>query len=83
MPFVGLGAPGIEVLRSPEEVRRKVRLKSEAGPDAHYGCDVWNYHFTEATGVEGPEVSKGCYAGGDRGQPVTFEHWFSWVERQR
>ncbi len=83
MPFAGLGAPGIEVLRSPEEVRRKVLLKSEAGPDAHYACDVWNYCFTEATGVEGPEVSKGCYAGGNRGQPVTFEHWFSWVERQR
>lgn len=83
MPFVGIGAPGIEVLRSAEEVRRKVLPQSEGGPGARHSCDVWNYYFTEVTGVAGPDSLAGCYAGDDRGQPVTFEHWFSWLLRQR
>jgi hypothetical protein len=83
MPFVQLGAPGIEGLRSPEGVRRAVLERSEGGPGARHSCDVWNFYFAEATGVAGPEVDKGCYAGNDRSQPVSFEHWFAWVERQR
>ena len=83
MPFVQLGAPGIEPLRSPEEVRRKVLEKSEGGLDARHGCDVWNFYFAEVTGVAGPEGDKGCYAGNDRSQPVSFEYWWAWVERQR
>ncbi len=83
MPFVQLGAPGIDVLRSPEEVRRKVLEQSQAAAGTRLGCDHWNYLFTEATGVEGPDVSSGCYAGGDRGQPVSFEHWYGWLLRQQ
>jgi hypothetical protein len=80
MPFVGLGAPGIEVLRSPDRVRQAVLAKAQS---ALYGCDGWSYYFTEATGVESPDVSLGCYAGNDRGQLVTFDHWFAWLSRQR
>jgi hypothetical protein len=83
MPFVPLGAPGIEVLRSPEQVGRQVLEQSEGGPDARHSCDVWNFYFTQATGVSGPEAVRGCYAGNDRGQPVSFQHWFAWIERQR
>jgi len=83
MPFVQLGAPGIEVLRSPEQVGRKVLEQSEGGPDARHSCDVWNFYFTQATGVAGPEAGRGCYPGNDRGQPVSFQQWFTWVERQR
>lgn len=83
MPFVQLGAPGIEVLRSPEEVKRKVLARAAAQKDTLFSCDGWNYYFTAATGVAGPNVTLGCYGGNDRAQPVNFEHWFSWLERQR
>ena len=78
MPFVALGAPGIESLRSVEEAGRKVR--AAAGTDL-LTCDQWNYHFTEVTGVSGPEVSDGCYSGDDRGQRIEFERYFSWLRR--
>jgi hypothetical protein len=83
MPFAQLGAPGIEVLRSPGQVRHKVLEESQATSGTRYSCDVWDYFFTTATGVEGPDVSHGCYAGNDRGQAVSFEHWFRWLRRQR
>jgi hypothetical protein len=80
MPFVALGAPGIESLRSAEEVGRKLRAAANAD---RLGCDQWNYYFTEVTGAMGPEVSGGCYSGADRGQPVDFQRYFSWLRRQR
>jgi hypothetical protein len=83
MPFVQLGAPGIPTLRSPEDVRRKVLDKSEGGPLAPHSCDVWNYYFSESTGVAGPDAIEGCPAGHDRAQPVTFDHWFCWLRSQR
>jgi hypothetical protein len=83
MPFVQLGAPGIAALRSPSEVRQHVLEKSGADPDARFNCDVWNFYFTEVTGVAGPEVSKECYGAGTRSDPVSFDHWFAWIERQR
>lgn len=83
MPFVPLGAPGIEVLHSAAEVRDRVLKKAQAREDTLLSCDVWTYYFTEATGVEGPDVVQGCYSGSDRGQKVSFEHWFSWLKRQR
>ena len=79
MPFVQLGAPGIEVLRSPDQVRRAVLAKAQS---TLYGCDGWSYYFTEATGVESPDVSHGCYTGNDRSQKVTFDQWFAWLRRQ-
>ena len=81
MPFVALGAPGIAVLRSPQQVRELVRGK---GPDTNspHSCDQWNFYFTEATGVAGPDVSRGCYLGGSRSAPVSFEDWFAWLIRQ-
>jgi hypothetical protein len=44
---------------------------------------VWNYYFTEVTGVAGPDSLAGCYTGKDRGQEVSFEQWFGWLEKQR
>ena len=82
MPFVQLGAPGIAALRDPEQVRRRVLEQPGAGADALLTCDTWDFIFMQATGVSGPDVTAGCY-GSDRGQPVTFEHWFGWLERQR
>ena len=49
VPFVSLGAPGIEILRSPEEVKERVRAQASGVQT----CDQWNYYFTAATGVEG------------------------------
>ena len=83
MPFIQLGAPGIEPLRSPEAVRRRVLERSEGGAGALHSCDVWNFYFAEVTGVAGPEADQGCYAGNDRSLPVSFDYWFAWVARQR
>ncbi len=82
MPFVQLGAPGIAVLRSVDEVRISVLAQAGAHPAAGHTCDAWNAEFTAATGVEGPDVT-GCFAGGERGRPVSFEYWFEWLKRQR
>jgi hypothetical protein len=80
MPFVAVGAPGIATLRSPGELRRWLRPPA---PDLLRNCDVWNFYFTEATGVEGPNVDNACYLSGDRGEPVLFDHWFQWLLSQR
>jgi hypothetical protein len=81
MPFVQLGAPGIESLRSPEDVKRKVLERAAA--NELFSCNQWNFFFTQATGVAGPDPSRGCYTGIDRIQPVGFEQWFAWLQRQR
>ncbi|MDP8982901.1 MAG: hypothetical protein M3O35_20180 [Acidobacteriota bacterium] len=81
MPFVQIGAPGIESLRSADDVKRKVLERADSYKDLN--CDGWNYLFTQVTGVEAPEVSSGCYLGNDRNQPVSFEQWFTWLQRQR
>jgi hypothetical protein len=83
MPFVQIGAPGIEVLRSAEDIRRGVLARAQAREGVLLNCDQWDYYFTQYTGVAGPPVDTGCYAGNDRGQPVRFEHWFSWLLLQR
>ena len=80
MQFVQLGAPGIDVLRSPDEVRRNVLEK--AGGVASATCDQWNFFFTEATGVQGPTSGPECYGGNDRNNAVPFERWFSWLKLQ-
>lgn len=82
MQFVQLGAPGIAVLRDPGQLRRRVLEQPGAGGDALLTCDQWNFAFTQATGVSGPDVNIGCYGSG-RGQPVSFEQWFGWIARQR
>jgi hypothetical protein len=82
MPFVQLGAPGIAVLRDPGQVRLRVLEQPGAGADALLTCYQWNFAFVQATGVAGPDANAGCY-GSDRGQAVTFEQWFAWLERQR
>jgi hypothetical protein len=83
MPFVQIGAPGIEVLRSAEGVKRLVLETDSTHGQTRYTCDGWNFIFTEATGVAGPPVAKECYAGGDRSGPVSFEQWFTWLVQQR
>jgi hypothetical protein len=75
--FVKLGTPEITVLRSPTEIARKI---SDAGTRT---CDEWNYRFTQATGVEAPDPTGGCFAAGNRGTPHSFEHWFAWLLTQR
>ena len=82
MPFVQLGAPGIDVLRSVDEVRRSVLAQAGADENSPRTCDVWNFEFSAATGVEGPDAT-GCFAAGERDRPVTFEHWFDWLRQQR
>ena len=82
MLFVQLGAPGIAVLRSADEVRRSVLAQAGADASSPRTCDLWNFEFSTATGVEGPDAIT-CFAPGDRAQPVTFEHWFEWLKRQK
>ena len=79
MPFVALGAPRIEVLRSPDQLRKIVR--SEAS--GLHTCDEWNYYFTKATGITGPDVRRGCYVGDRRSELVSLDDWFAWLLRQR
>jgi len=83
MQFVQIGAPGIEVLRSADELKRKLVGRSEVRTSLTMRCDGWNYYFTDETGVEGPPVTNGCYSGTDRTQPVSFEQWFGWLLHQR
>ena len=83
MLFVQLGAPGIDVLRSPAEVRRKVLDQAGAGEDRLWNCYTWNYEFTQATGVLGPDVDSACSGGNDPGRAVSFKQWFQWLELQR
>ncbi len=83
MPFVQIGAPGIEVLRSAEDFKRRVIETDSAHGETRYSCDVWNYFFTEATGVGGPLVDKECYGSGDRSNPVSLVQWLTWLGRQR
>jgi len=82
MPFVQLGAPGIDVLRSPEEVKRKVLAGAQAHGDTRLSCDGWNFTLREATGVAGPNATADCW-GSNRGQVVSLDHWFEWLGRQR
>jgi len=83
MPFVQLGAPGIDVLRSAAEVRRKVVDQAHGSEDTRFTCDGWNYFFTQATRVAAPTDPEGCFPEGDRTREVSLEHWFAWIERQR
>jgi hypothetical protein len=83
MRFVQLGAPGIRSLRDVDQVRSRVLEQSGARADGVQTCDAWNFVFGETTGVAGPDVSEGCYQGAGRAEPVSFEHWFSWLREQR
>jgi hypothetical protein len=75
--FLKLGTPEITVLRSPAELREK--LRGQAANSAR-PCDEWNYLFTQTTGVEAPDPARGCFAAGNRGAPLTFDRWFAWLE---
>lgn len=83
--FVKLGTEAIEALRSPEEIRRKVlgKVEGRCEQPCQLACDQWNYHFTEATGVEPPDPAQGCFPPGQRGRAVGFDQWFAWLLRQR
>jgi hypothetical protein len=82
MPFVQLGAPDIEVLRSAEQVKSRVLTAAKAQPDTRFRCDAWNYFFEQSTGVAAPNATEACW-GRDRAQAVDFEHWFEWMRGQR
>jgi len=75
--FVKLGTDAITVLRSVDEVRRKIPHAGQA-----LSCDRWNFLFEQATGVEAPDPH-GCYSPAPRAQLVTFDHWFTWLVSQR
>ncbi len=79
MKFVQLNAPGIDVLQS-DEVKR--RILEKAANQSELSCDGWNYYFINTTGVEAPE-SVSCFGGHDRPRPISFDHWFDWLQRQR
>lgn len=83
--FVRLGTDAIAVLRSPEEIRRKIldRVAGEYPQPHHFSCDQWNYFFMGVTGVEAPDATQECFPQGERGQAVSFEQWFGWLARQR
>jgi hypothetical protein len=72
------------VLRSPEDIRRKIlrKVAAEYTPPCRFGCDQWAYFFTELTAVEPPDLSKGCFPPGERGRIIGFDEWFAWLERQ-
>ena len=78
--FVKLGTPEITVLRSTSELRQRILSQSGA---AQRSCDLWNYAFLHATGVEAPDPALGCFPRGDRGQDLPFEAWFGWLMTQR
>ena len=82
MLFVALGAPGIPVLRQVEELKPRILKAAAASESAQFSCDVWNYHFTQATGVNPPDPNPNCW-GAARGQPVSFDHYFAWLRAQR
>ena len=69
--------PGAMVQQFIESVRTKLYSS------AMKSCDVWNYHFTELTGVNGPDPANGCYDGSDRNELVSFDKWFNWMLRIR
>jgi hypothetical protein len=81
MEFVRLGAPGIPVLREVDELKPRILKAAPADESARFSCDVWSYHFMQATGVM-VYVTPDCY-GADRGQPVSFDHYFAWLRAQR
>jgi hypothetical protein len=83
MTFVAIGAPGIGVLRSAQEVQRKVLDSATQRGNAVHTCDEWNYLFTEATGVGAPNATPGCWGEGGRRHAVAFQHWFDWLLTQR
>ena len=83
--FVKLGTDAIEVLRSPEEIRRKMLQSAAAGHTQPFRlvCDQWGYIFTQLTGVEAPDPADGCFPPGQRALPVSFDQWFAWLEKQQ
>jgi hypothetical protein len=83
--FVPLGTEAIEVLRSPGEVKQKIlsRIRDEYTEPYYFSCDQWSYIFTAVTGIGGPDLAKGCFPSGQRGQVVSFDQWFEWLEKQR
>jgi hypothetical protein len=82
MPFVHLGAPQIETIQSPEEVRRKLLAGISAPERTLLSCAQWNSLFSDATGVSGPDVTRNCYDGEDPLRPVPFDRWWAWVQTQ-
>jgi len=77
MPFVQLGAPGIDVLRDPGEVKQRVLERAGDRRNSLLSCDQWNSVFTEATGVLGPET---CW---DLPEAMPFEQWLDWLKNQK
>ncbi len=79
MPFVPLGAPGIDILQSPEDIRRRML---EIVGSAPRSCYQWSFVFMRVTGIESPPVTEGCY-GADRTTEVTLDRWMDWAKAQR
>lgn len=73
MPFVPLGAPGIESIRSPEELRRKMLATGEARTFA-----AWNSTFSKVTGVAPPQAARP-----NNEAEVPFDKWWTWLNQSR
>src|SRR5579872_933574 len=58
MPFVAIGAPGIEVLKSAAQVRKRVLERASAYDGTSFSCYGWGRIFEQATGVEGPDCAR-------------------------
>jgi hypothetical protein len=83
LPFVPPGTEGIDVLRSVDALKQKIRDNAKESGLRDLTCDQWNGIYARVTGFAGPPVERGCYPGPDRSRVVGFDEWFSWVARQR
>ncbi|HUA62313.1 MAG TPA: hypothetical protein VML19_26390, partial [Verrucomicrobiae bacterium] len=77
MAFVQLGAPGIDVLRDVDDVKRRILEQAGADRNQPMTCAAWNSVFTRATGVYGPEA---CW---ELNGQVSFDTWFNWLKNQK
>jgi hypothetical protein len=82
MHFVQIGAPGIEVLRSADQIKAKMLAIADAHGTMR-SCESWNFYFTRATGVGPPQNPTSCFAGGDHDAQVSLDYWLDWLKRQR
>ena len=83
--FVKLGTEAIEVLRNPEEIRRKILdvVAREQTAPYRFSCDQWAYYFNKVTGVQAPEAANGCFPPGNWSRVVDFDAWFAWLQNQK
>jgi len=68
---------------APDSLRAGVlKLASDVcgGEPCKLSCDRWNYLLMQLTAKSAPNVDTGCVIGQDRAEPVSFDHWFTWLQ---